>query len=117
MGTDPAEADQPADPTEPRPTLGDLIADELDGLAEVERTAAAGATTYARAGRPFAHASATELDVRLDALLAPAALRTPDTTPSDRGAGWVHFAPRSLDRFAADRAASWVEYAWRHAPD
>lgn len=117
MGTGPGKADDPGDPSEPKPTLGDLIADELDGLAEVERTAVAGATTYARAGRPFAHASATELHVRLDALVAPAALRTPDTAASERGAGWVHFTPRSLDRFAADRAAAWVEYAWRHAAD
>ena len=53
--------------------------------------------------------------MRLEPLVATAALRTPDTTASSRGPGWVRFAPAALDRFAADRAIAWIEHAWRHA--
>ena len=32
---------------------------------------------------------------------------------SEQGAGWVRFAPESIDRFALDRAESWFQFAWR----
>ena len=101
----------------PRPTLADLVADELDGLADVERSNAAGSTIYSRAGHPFARVDAAELEVHLEARVAQAALRTPDASASDRGPAWVRFRPRALDRFAVDRAAAWIEHAWRHAAD
>ena len=111
------DAAGPDDRLAPLPTLADLVADELDGLADVERTSVAGTTTYARAGRPFAWVATAELEVRLESLVAQAALRTPDASASDRGPSWVRFAPRTLDRFAADRATAWIEHAWRHAGD
>lgn len=73
------------------------------------------ATLCARAGHPFAALTEHEIEVRLEPLVATAALRTPDTTESPRGPGWVRFAPPALDRFAADRAVAWIEHAWRHA--
>ena len=106
-----------ADAAEPKPTLGDVATSALDALDDIERSTEAGANSYSRAGRPFARVSAAALEVRLESLVAQAALRTPDTTASDRGPGWVRFAPRSLDRFAADRATAWIEHAWRHAAD
>ena len=59
-----------------------------------------------------AHAS---LEVRLRPAVADAALRTPDVGPSDRGRGWVRFAPSVLDDFARDRAVAWLESAVRLA--
>ena len=54
-------------------------------------------------------------EFRLGDAISAAALRTPDTKASARGAGWVRFAPRRLDAHARDRAIAWFESAWRHA--
>jgi hypothetical protein len=51
----------------------------------------------------------------LDPAVAAAAARTPDTTPSGLGAGWIRFAPTTLDDHAADRAVAWFVSAHRHA--
>lgn len=99
------------------PTLRDLAVDTIDGLDEVSSAPDGDAALYARAGRPFASVGQHELDVRLEPFVATAALRTPDTSASSRGADWVHFVPPTLDRFAADRAVAWIEHAWRHAGD
>lgn len=101
----------------PGPTLRELAVEALDGLTEVTSAMEGGTTVYARAGHPFAGLIEDEIDVRLEPLVATAALRTPDTTESARGRGWVRFAPPSLDRFAADRVVAWIEHAWRHAED
>ena len=47
--------------------------------------------------------------------IAKAALSTPDTRPSPRGAGWIAFTPATTDRFALDRAEAWVRLAYRRA--
>jgi hypothetical protein len=101
----------------PMPTLRDLAVDTIEGLDDVSSAPGGDAAIYARAGRPFAAVTDHELEVRLEAFVATAALRTPDTIASTRGAGWVHFAPPMLDRFAADRAVAWIEHAWRHAEE
>jgi len=46
---------------------------------------------------------------------ARAALRTPDTTPSQRGPEWVSFSPEALDDQAVDRAEAWFLSAHRLA--
>ncbi len=99
----------------PPPTLRDLALEILDGLDDVTSAPGPDATSYSRAGHPFAHVAERDLEVRLEAFVAMAALRTPDTTEGPRGAGWVRFAPPALDRFAADRVVAWIEHAWRHA--
>lgn len=70
-------------------------------------------------GRVFAvlpgAADAQVLDVALDGPVTRAALATPDTSASPRGAGWVRFAPRVMDRYAADRAEAWIRFAHRRA--
>ena len=104
----------------PTPTLRDLAVEAVeavDGLGEVSSTRDGAAIVYARAGRPFAALTERELEARLEPFVATAALRTPDTTMSPRGSGWVRFAPPTLDRYAADRAVAWIEHAWRHAQD
>lgn len=55
------------------------------------------------------------LEVALAPAIATAALRTPDTRPSPRGAGWIAFWPRNPDQFALDRAEAWVRLAHRRA--
>jgi hypothetical protein len=67
------------------------------------------------AGRVFAVLGDDLLEVGLDASVAAAALRTPDTRPSPRGAGWIAFTPAAIDRFALDRAEAWVRLAHRRA--
>jgi hypothetical protein len=67
------------------------------------------------AGRVFAVLGPGLLEVALDARVARAALATPDTQPSARGAGWLAFSPTVTDRFALDRAEAWIRLAHRRA--
>ena len=66
-------------------------------------------------GRVFALVGPDLLEVALDPAIARAALATPDTRPSPRGAGWVAFTPAVTDRFALDRAEAWVRLAHKRA--
>ncbi len=88
-------------------------ADELAGVDEAVTTD--GTRMWSRTGRPFATVSAdgTVAEFALDPAVAAAAIRTPDTSPSTRGAGWVRFAPTDLDDHAADRATAWFTSAHR----
>ena len=97
--------------------LADVLASAAEGLAGVE-VRDDGGTTVWRAGHeavPFAALSGGRAEFRLDPLVAGAALRTPDTTPSGRGPEWVAFAPAELDDAAIDRAEAWFLSAHRHA--
>jgi hypothetical protein len=102
---------------EPTPTLRDLALEAIESLDDVTSAPDADATLFARAGHPFVALTASGLEVRLEPLVATAALRTPDTSESPRGRVWVRFSPAALDRFAADRLIAWIEHAWRHAGD
>jgi hypothetical protein len=66
-------------------------------------------------GIVFAVADDTRAEFRLTTPVAAAALRTPDTAPSSRGADWVAFAPSTMDQHAIDRATAWLASAWRRA--
>jgi hypothetical protein len=99
----------------PTPTLRDLALGAIDGLADVTSAAGGDATRFSRSGHAFAALSEGVVEVRLEPLVATAALRTPDTRESPRGRGWVRFSPAALDRYAADRVIAWIEHAWRHA--
>ena len=72
-------------------------------------------TTCDLEGFVFAAFAGGIAEFRLGDAVSAAALRTPDTKASARGAGWVRFAPRRLDAHARDRAIAWLESAWRHA--
>ena len=76
-----------------------------------------GSLTWVRTGRRFAAVSAdgSSAEFALDPAVADAAARTPDVTASDRGPGWVVFAPREIDDHAADRAVAWLASAHRRA--
>ena len=77
--------------TGPAPALREVALAAIESLAEVTSVEDAAATVYARAGHPFARLTEQELDVRLEPLVATAALRTPDTKESPLGAAWVRF--------------------------
>ncbi len=76
-----------------------------------------GSLTWSRNGRLFAVASldGDRAEFGLDPVVADAATRTPDVTPSARGAGWVVFAPQAIDDHAADRAVAWLASAHRRS--
>ena len=66
-------------------------------------------------GRPFAALRDATAEFHLDRVLAAAARRTPDTTPSARGDDWVAFSPSVIDQFAEDRLRAWFGAAQRRA--
>lgn len=76
-----------------------------------------GGTEFRRDGQAFAFAERNVVDVRLDPEIAEAALRTPSTSPSSRGADWVRLAPEEEDatQMDLDRARAWFLSAWRAA--
>jgi hypothetical protein len=97
-------------------TLRDLLEHESTNLPGAEPTIGPdGSITWSRGGRPFAVAAAdgSSAEFALDPAVADAATRTPDVTPSSRGAGWVTFTPPDLDDHAADRATAWLASAHR----
>lgn len=99
-------------------TLLELLTEAGEELAGVTLSVdAQGGLVWDRAGRPFAASSAdgATASFRLDAPVAAAALRTPDTSSSRRGADWVSFGPEILDDPALDRAEAWFGSAWRRA--
>ena len=97
----------------------EAIAQEIDDRAEtlegVRQTAGESSTTYSRADRVFAVARDDGFEFHVGEVIAGAALRTPDTTISQRGSEWVRFSPAELDEPALDRALAWFEAAWRRA--
>jgi hypothetical protein len=99
-------------------TLRDALAESADGVDEVSTKAAAdGSLEYIAGGRTVAviAASGTSAEFLLTSAVASAAVRTPDTTASPRGPGWVRFEPAELDEHAIDRAVAWLGFAVRHA--
>ena len=95
--------------------LDERVGAVLDELADVTRTPEGEVDRLAVGGRVFAVLGLDMLEVGLDPRIAKAALATPDTRPSPRGAGWVAFTPAVTDRFALDRAEAWVRLAHRRA--
>ena len=94
-------------------SLGDVLAELLDETEDVEALAS---REYARNGIAFAWRSAEEvIELRLGAEIADAAMRTPNTAPSTRGADWIRFSPPTWDKGAIDRLGAWFRVAWRLA--
>ena len=96
-------------------TLAEVLAAAAEGLDGIEAAGDEGVSTWSIAGRPFATVTAERAEFRLDPLVSRAALRTPDTAPSPRGADWVSFAPAALDDPSVDRAEAWFLSAHRLA--
>lgn len=96
-------------------SLDERIGAVLEDLDGVTRIRDGEAMHLAVAGRVFAVLGPDVLEVALHGPVAQAALATPDTRPSPRGAGWILFTPSVTDRFALDRAEAWVRFAHRRA--
>ena len=98
-------------------TLSAALAEAAAGLTGVIRRESAGTTEYGLGDRPFAtlEADGGAASFRLSPPVAAAAVQTPDTEPSPRGADWVTLRPTVVDGHAIDRAVAWLESAWRHA--
>ena len=125
-GADPEEDDEPlgegeaaagaaAAEAELDETLDERVEAVLEDLDGVTRRRDGAAVLLSAGNRVFAVLGADLLEVALEPPIAAAALRTPDTRPSPRGAGWIAFTPRAADQFALDRAESWVRLAHRRA--
>jgi hypothetical protein len=98
--------------------LRQLLEDEAAELPGAEPSLGPdGSITWSRGGRPIASVSAdgASAEFALDPAVADAATRTPDVTSSNRGPGWVVFAPNDLDDHAADRAVAWLASAHRRS--
>jgi hypothetical protein len=92
-----------------------LIEDAAADLEAVDRGDSSNGTEWSISGVVFAAVSGDRAEFRLARPVVAAALRTPDTAPSDRGPDWVAFAPHELDGHAIDRAVAWLTSAWRRA--
>ncbi|HSK51357.1 MAG TPA: hypothetical protein VLA44_01280 [Clostridia bacterium] len=88
----------------------DQAAAALDGIEVAEDGSV---LEWRHGGQPFAALDGNAAEFRLDPLVARAALRTPDTSPSTRGVDWVRFAPADLDAHGVDRAQAWFASARR----
>lgn len=94
-------------------SLDERIEAVVADLGGVDRRRASDGVAYSVGGRVFAVLGEERLETALDPAVAKAALRTADTSASTRGAGWIVFAPGSIDRFALDRAEAWLRSAHR----
>ena len=103
-----AAADEPLDES-----LDERVEAVVAELGGVDRRRAADGVAYSTRGRVFAVLGEDRLETALDPAVSKAALRTPDTATSPRGAGWIAFTPATIDRFALDRAEAWVRSAHR----
>lgn len=97
------------------PGLPALVAEVVVDLPEARSFSTDGVITWSVGQRQFAALGPSGLEVRLDARIAAAAARTPDTAPSLRGKEWIRFNPRELDPHAIDRLRAWLGLAYRRA--
>jgi hypothetical protein len=88
------------------------LANDLGGVA---MASTAGASVYRRSDQDFAVVDGPAIEVRLQPEVAEAVLRTPHTSRSPRGPGWIRFEPPRMDPSIVDRADAWFRSAWRAA--
>ena len=97
------------------PDLAQIIEAAASDLEAVERRPANSGAEWSIGGVTFAAVESEEAEFRLAPPVVAAALRTPDTSRSPRGADWVAFRPATLDQHAIDRATAWLASAWGRA--
>jgi hypothetical protein len=98
--------------------LAAAVEEAASRLEAVDRRDDGDVTAWSIGGIVFAALERGPRDLaefRLAPAVVAAALRTPDTARSTRGADWVAFAPSEVDGHALDRATAWLESAWRRA--
>jgi len=99
-----------------RGELKTLLDDAAAEVADVTVTTDDGDRhSWSRNDAVFAVLAGDAVDLRIGAVIADAAVRTPDTRRSSRGPEWVTFAPSELDDHALDRLEAWFAAAWRRA--
>jgi hypothetical protein len=96
-------------------SLDEVLTAASHGTGSVVRRDDDAGSVWLVADVTFATLDVRRAEFRLDPLVAGAALRTPDTGPSPRGADWVAFEPAVLDVAAVDRAEAWFLSAARRA--
>jgi hypothetical protein len=96
-------------------TLLDVLTAAAEDLPGIEAEGDDDARRWSAGSVLFATMDGDRAEFRLDPRVAGAALRTPDTSPSARGADWVAFSPSILDDGAVDRAEAWFLSAHRRA--
>jgi len=97
------------------PSLPVLVAEVVVDLPKARSLSSDGVITWSVDGKAFAALGPAGIEIRLDAPIAAAATRTPDTGPSPRGPEWVRFNPHEMDGHAEDRVRAWLELAYRRA--
>ncbi len=98
-------------------TVGDVLREAVGSTGVVATVLPDGGTAFVVGDTTVAvvGADGSVAEFRLDPAVAAAAVRTPDTSPSQRGRDWVRFAPATLDPHAVDRAVAWLGSAARQA--
>jgi hypothetical protein len=96
-------------------SLSGLIERLTGELGGVTRREVGGTTEYLRGGSVFAVLRGRQVDLRLRSDIAEAALRTPSTTASGRGADWILFEPNASEPQDVDRLRAWLTIGWRTA--
>ncbi|HEU0245136.1 MAG TPA: hypothetical protein VFQ75_14635 [Candidatus Limnocylindrales bacterium] len=115
LDADEAAAGAAAASDEVDESLDERVGAVIDDLGGVDRLRDHGTLAFAAGDIVFAVLTDDRLEAALDDTVLKAALRTPDTAASPRGAGWIAFAPSAVDRYALDRAEAWVRFAHRRA--
>jgi len=100
---------------QPAAELPAKVAEIVADLTSARSMSADGVVTWSVGDQAFAALGQFGIDIRLDAAIAAAAARTPDTAISPRGEDWVRFNPRALEGHAVDRLRAWLELAYRRA--
>jgi hypothetical protein len=96
-------------------TLKELLTAAADEIgAKTERTGRDGFDFRGLHG-VFASVAANGAEFALGDEIAEAALRTPATTESSRGRGWVRLEVSEPTEMDLDRARAWFLSAWRAA--
>ena len=96
-------------------TLATTLAGLAEGLDDVRVLISGGSMTWSRGETAFAVLDDSTVELRLDPAVAAAALKTPETGASPRGAEWVRYAPPTLEGHDLDRLTAWFALAHRRA--
>jgi hypothetical protein len=98
-------------PSKPPASLDEVLTALLDEASDVKLRDG----EYSRSGVVFAaRPRPGAVELRLGPEIAEAALNTPNTEPSPRGAAWVLLEPKSWTD-STDRLEAWYRVAWRLA--
>lgn len=114
-GPEPGPADAPDAAELSDLTLADVLAAAAEGLPGVTARPDEDGIAWAAGPSVFAILAGGRAEFRLDPVVVRAALRTPDTAASPRGADWLVFRPAVLDDHGVDRAEAWFLSAHRRA--